>query len=387
MHATEIRRALWLLAGGGFVSGLSIRLAEPLLPKVAHDFGVSVAAASVLITGFTLAYGLFQLVHGPLGDRIGKLRAVVGALVLAATTSAACAFAPSLEWLAGLRFLTGMTAGAVIPLSFAFIGDNVPYERRQTVLAQFISGTLLGQTLGPLLGGVFSDSIGWRGTFFVPAFAFLAIGVMLARETRTVVQAVHPGVSFNPVKTLTALLRVPRARIVLAAVAIEGFLFFGAFAYLGAYLRHDFELSYTVIGLVLAGFGLGGIAYSILVRWLFRRLAQPGMVAVGGGVLFLCFAIVAVAPAWAIVVPCIFALGLGYYMLHNTLQTHATEMAPHARGSAVAFFAFFFFMGQAGGVSALGLAAEAVGYRIVFAGSGLALALLGAWFGRALRRL
>ena len=78
MPATEIRRTLLLLAAGGFVSGLSIRLAEPLLPKVAHDFGVSVAAASVLITGFTLAYGLFQLVHGPLGDRIGKLRAVVG---------------------------------------------------------------------------------------------------------------------------------------------------------------------------------------------------------------------------------------------------------------------------------------------------------------------
>lgn len=387
MPATEIRRALWLLAAGGFVSGLSIRLAEPLLPKVAHDFDVSVASASVLITGFTLAYGLFQLVHGPLGDRIGKLRAVVGALMLAATTSAACAFAPSLEWLASLRFLTGMTAGAVIPLSFAFIGDNVPYERRQTVLAQFISGTLLGQTFGPLLGGVFSDSIGWRATFLVPACAFLAIGVMLARETRTVAQPVHPGASFNPVKTLTVLLREPRARIVLAAVAIEGFLFFGAFAYLGAYLRHDFDLNYTVIGLVLAGFGLGGIAYSMLVRWLVGRLGQSGLVAVGGGLLFLCFAIVAAAPAWVIIVPCIFALGLGYYMLHNTLQTHATEMAPHARGSAVAFFAFFFFLGQAAGVSALGLAAEQAGYRIVFAASGLALALLGAWFGRALRRL
>ena len=184
MPAAEIRRTLLLLAAGGFVSGLSIRLAEPLLPKVAQDFGVSVAAASVLITGFTLAYGLFQLVHGPLGDRIGKLRAVVGALVLAATTSAACAFAPSLEWLAAFRFLTGMTAGAVIPLSFAFIGDNVPYERRQMVLAQFISGTLLGQTFGPLLGGVFSDSIGWRATFLVPACAFLVIGALLSRASR-----------------------------------------------------------------------------------------------------------------------------------------------------------------------------------------------------------
>ena len=63
MPATEIRRALWLLAAGGFVSGLSIRLAEPLLPKVANDFEVSVAAASVLITGFTLATPLGQAVY------------------------------------------------------------------------------------------------------------------------------------------------------------------------------------------------------------------------------------------------------------------------------------------------------------------------------------
>ena len=387
MPAAEIRRTLFLLAAGGFVSGLSIRLAEPLLPKVAHDFGVSVAAASVLITGFTLAYGLFQLVHGPLGDRIGKLRTVVGSLVLAATTSAACAFAPSLEWLAGFRFLTGMTAGAVVPLSFAFIGDNVPYERRQMVLAQFISGVLLGQTFGPLLGGIFSDSIGWRATFLVPACAFLAIGALLARDARTVPQTTRADVSFNPFTRFVSLLRVRRARIVLAAVAIEGFLFFGAFAYLGAYLRHDFDLSYTTIGLVLAGFGLGGIAYTMLVRSLVRRLGQHGLVAGGGAVLLVCFVTVALAPAWAVTVPCIFLLGLGYYMLHNTLQTHATEMAPHARGSAVAFFAFCFFLGQAAGVSALGLAAEWAGYRGAFAATGLGLALLGAWFGRELRRL
>ena len=387
MPATEIRRALWLLAAGGFVSGLSIRLAEPLLPKVAHDFEASVAAASVLITGFTLAYGLFQLVHGPLGDRIGKLRAVVGALVLAAIASAACAFAPSLQWLAGFRFLTGMTAGAVIPLSFAFIGDNVPYERRQMVLAQFISGTLLGQTFGPLLGGIFSDFIGWRATFLVPACAFLAIGALLTREARTVPQTIHADAPLNPFTRFARLLRVRRVRIILAAVAVEGFLFFGAFAYLGAYLRHDFALSYTLIGLVLAGFGLGGVAYSMLVRTLVRRLGQRGMVVGGGMLLLVCFGIIAAAPGWGAMLPFIFLLGLGYYMIHNTLQTHATEMAPDTRGSAMSSFAFCLFLGQAAGVSVLGLGVEWAGYRDVIAATDVGLALLGFWFGRELRRL
>jgi predicted MFS family arabinose efflux permease len=386
MPATEIRRALWLLAAGGFVSGLSIRLAEPLLPKVAHDFRVSIAAASVLITGFTFAYGLFQLVHGPLGDRIGKLRAVVGALVLSAMASAACTFAPSLEWLAGFRFLTGMTAGAVIPLSFAFIGDNVPYERRQMVLAQFISGTLLGQIFGPLLGGVFSDSLSWRATFLLPACAFLVVGALLAREARSMAPAVQAHVSFNPISRFVGLLRFRHARVVLAAVTIEGFLFFGAFAYLGAYLRHDFDLTYTAIGLVLAGFGLGGLAYSVLVRGLVRRLGQHGLVAAGGMLLLLCFVVIALAPVWGVTVPAILLLGLGYYMLHNTLQTHATEMAPEARGSAVSSFAFCLFLGQAVGVSLLGFVVEWAGYRAAIAATGVGLALLGTWFGRELRR-
>ena len=72
---SDLRRPLLLLAVAGFVSGMTIRVAEPMLPKVASDLAVSVGSASVLITGFTLAYGLFQIVHGPLGDRIGKLRA------------------------------------------------------------------------------------------------------------------------------------------------------------------------------------------------------------------------------------------------------------------------------------------------------------------------
>jgi len=364
-----------------------MRLAEPLLPKVAHDFGVSVAAAGVLITGFTLAYGLFQLIHGPLGDRIGKLRAVTIALLLAALACAACAAASSLETLALYRFLTGMTAGAVIPLSFAFVGDNVPYQGRQALLGRFIAGNLLGQTCGPLLGGVFSDFIGWRSTFLVPAAAFLIIGLMLLplASAQSVARSRASGVS--PVRRYASLLRLRRTRVVLLAVGIEGFLFFGAFGYLGAYLRHDFGLSYTAIGFTLAGFGVGGVVYSALVRILLLRLGQRGLVGAGGAMLLVGFIILALAPGWVICASAITALGFAFYMLHNTLQTRATEMAPEARGSAVSAFAFCLFLGQTLGVSAVGLSIGYVGYRPVIGITGLALAALAFWFRNRLAEL
>lgn len=381
----ETRRPLLLLAAAGFVSGLTMRLAEPLLPRVAQEFGVSVGAAAVLITGFTLAYGLFQLVHGPLGDRIGKLRAVTIALVLAALACAACATASSLETLALYRFLTGMTAGAVIPLSFTFVGDNVPYQGRQALLGRFIAGTLLGQTCGPLLGGVFSEYIGWRATFLVPAASFLAIGLLLLPLARVHGAAPSSNASsISPLRRYIALLRTHRVRVVLLAAAIEGFLFFGAFGYLGAFLRHEFGLSYSAIGFTLAGFALGGVAYSVLVKVLLRRLGQRGLVGGGGMLLLVCFAAVAIAPRWEPCAPAIAGLGLGYYMLHNTLQTRATEMAPEARGSAVSAFAFCLFLGQTLGVSAAGVGIQCVGYRPIIGLTGVALAALAWWFRRRL---
>ncbi|HXX12230.1 MAG TPA: MFS transporter, partial [Burkholderiales bacterium] len=331
--------------------------------------------------GFTLAYGLFQLIHGPLADRIGRLPAVTAALILAALACAACASAQSLEALAVFRFLTGMTAGAIIPLSFTFVGDNIPYHERQTLLGRFIAGGLLGQTCGPLLGGIFSDHFGWRATFLVPAAGFVVIGLTLLPVAWAHAATVSRTPSkLSPLQSYLSLLRLHRVRLVVLAVGIEGFAFFGAFGYLGAFLKHEFGLSYSAVGALLAGFALGGIVYSMLVKVLLRRFGQRGLVGAGGIVLLLGFSTLAMAPAWQACAPVIVALGLGYYMLHNTLQTRATEMAPQARAAAVSAFAFSFFMGQALGVSALGLAIEYAGYRPVLALSGVTLAALSAWF-------
>ena len=364
---------------------MSIRLAEPLLPKVAHDLNTTVSESAVLLTAFSFAYGLFQLVHGPLGDRLGKLRAVCGAMFLAALASAACASAETLTGLAVYRFLTGMTAGAVIPLSFAFVGDNVPFAQRQPVLGRFISGTLLGAAVGPLIGGLFSDLLGWRPSFLVPAAAFAVISLALFPLARRETPPAAPGP--GPLANYIELLRSPTARIICAAVAIEGFLFYGAFGYLGAFMRHEFGLSYTLIGLVLAGFGVGGLVYSLSVAALVGRLGPARMVSLGGWLMLGGFVTLSTATPWQSAIPAVLVLGFGFYLMHNTLQTRATEMAPYARGSAISLFAFALFFGQALGVAGDGKLVEVFGYRPMLAITGVGLLLLAIWFARRLRNL
>ncbi len=109
------------------------------------------------------------------------------------------------------------------------------------------------------------------------------------------------------------------------------------------------------------------------------RLGEHGLALGGGALLTLGYLLV----AWgslALMAPAIMVLGLGMYMLHATLQTHATQMAPEARGLAVSTFANALFLGQAGGVWLAGLAVDRVGFPPVFAIPGAGLALLGVAF-------
>ena len=377
----EQRRSLALLSVAAFVSGANLRIADPMIPKLAQDFSASVGAAASVVSAFTLAYALFQIVHGPLGDRIGKLRAVTIGMFIAAAASFACAAAPSLTLLALGRFLTGMGAAAVIPLSFAFIGDHVPYERRHLVLGRFIGAALSGQVFGPLLGGALSEYVSWRMGFVAIGGVFAIVGLRLLPAAR----AAQPdsGTSRrNPLVQYIQLARERRVQVVVLTVAVEGFLFYGAFAYLSAYLASTFGIGYLLIGLTLAGFSIGGVAYSLLVSRLVPRLGERGLVAAGGGLLLACFLGIALAPSWALTLPFFVASGFAFYLLHNTLQTRATEMAPHARGAGVSFFAFCLFLGQAAGVAVFGVGIEVFGYAPMFVLAGVGLAMLAAAFRR-----
>ena len=378
--------AFFALAAAAFVSGANLRLFDALLPTVARDFGVLPTTASVVITAFTLAYGLFQVVHGPLGDRAGKLRVVGIATLIAAGASLGCSFASSLEMLTALRFATGIGAAAIVPLSLAWIGDNTPYDKRQAALGRFLGFILMGQIFGPALGGALAEFVDWRRIFDVLAAVFLIVSVVLLLVDR---RTERPAPAATPAGVLNNYLRVlrdPWVRTVMLTVFLEGGLFYGAFAYTGAYLKERFDLSYLLIGALLAGFGLGGLIYSVMVRRLLARFGETGFVKIGGGLLLGSLVILPLLPLWQATIPVFIAAGFGFYMFHNTLQTKATEMAPQARGTAIAVFAFSLFMGQASGVALCGVLIRVVHYEWTFVAMGATLAALGWWFATRVER-
>ena len=136
----------------------------------------------------------------------------------------------------------------------------------------------------------------------------------------------------------------------------------------------------------MALYGLGGLAYSQLARrWLGwfgeRGLAQLGSLLVGTGLLMLAWTQLAVLAALGC-----FITGLGFYMLHNTLQTQATQMAPKARGSAVTLFACMLFFGQSSGVLLTAQTVDLGGLDWAYTSAALGMLVLGQVIARRLPR-
>ena len=377
-----------------------MRICDPMLPAMAADFGTTATGAAGVVTLYTIGYGVSQLAHGPLGDRIGKARYIAGAALAAALASLLCALAPGLAVLEGARLLTGSIAAAIIPLSMAWVGDTVPYERRQATLARFLNGTILGLILGQAMGGLLADTLGWRAAFVLLAVIFAMAGWKLRSVVRAGASATRssetptaqgsaaqpapaPPIEPPPAGALARyalVLGVPWARVILAIVAVEGLLAFGALAFIPTSLHERAGLPIWLAGATVAAFGLGGFAYTLTAARLVRRFGEAGLAIGGGAVLAAGFGLIAAAPGFLSGAIACVLIGLGYHMLHNTLQTNATQMAPTVRGTAVALFAMSLFIGQSVGVTAAAGALPSTGFAPLFAATALGLAATGAVF-------
>jgi YNFM family putative membrane transporter len=161
--------AITLLALASFAAQAMVRVTDSLLPQIAADLNVTVGAASIVVTVYLLAHGSVQLVIGPIGDRFGKYLCVSIAAAGSTLFVLACGLAPTLPVLIAARLGSGLATGWIIPFALAFVGDVIPYERRQQVIGRFLSGQILGQLFGQAAGGVLGDYFGWRNVFFLLA--------------------------------------------------------------------------------------------------------------------------------------------------------------------------------------------------------------------------
>jgi predicted MFS family arabinose efflux permease len=377
-----VQRMILILAVSGFASTSAGRSVEPLVGVIARDLMSDPHTVAFLATAFALPYAFIQPILGPIADALGKERIFPICLATLTIAMALCAIAPSIEILFGLRVLAGMAAGGVIPTSLGMIGDRVAMATRQVAISRFLAAVILGQLAGSSVSGLLAAWIGWRGVFGLAAAltASAAVGAVFGFE-----KGRRPPERLSIAEALARYRRVltnRRARFLYAFVFVDGMAFFALLPYVAPNLEARGDGGPFEAGLVLAGFALGGLVYSALVGWLLRVLGLGRMFVSGGVMAGLAFLGLAVSHGWVVDAALMVALGIAFYMIHNSYQTQVTEVVPDARASAIAFHAFSFFIGQALGVALFGLGIAALGWTaslMIAAVAAAALGLASAW--------
>lgn len=362
-----------------FAAALIIRMVDPLVPDIARDFASTPEHMALLASAFAFPYAFSQPLLGPLGDAIGKARIVQGCLIGLAAAMAMAALAPTPDTLFAARIVAGLAAGGIVPVSLAMVGDRVAMDQRQVALSRLLVAMLSGQLLGALGAGVIGSMLGWRPVMWIGC-AIIVGAALLARVTLTPRQAVvRKPFALASIRDGYALVFAnPRAKICYGAVFIGGICLFGLLPHIASLLEARGAGSIKEAGFVIAGAAIGGVLYAILVSVILKVLGgQMNMIRTGGLIAGLGLAACAFNLTWPQEMAAFVIIGFGFYMIHNSLQTQATELAPTARGAAVSLHAFCFFSGQACGPPLFALGFATLGPASTLGVAALVMAMLG----------
>jgi predicted MFS family arabinose efflux permease len=354
--------ALNIIALASFSASLSARALDPVLPHVASDFGVSIAAAASFASVFAFTFAVVQPLIGAAADLFGKARLMIGCLSLLGLANILGAFSTSFPLLFATRIIAGVGSGGVFPVALGLTSDLVGPEKRQVAIGRTLAGAMTGNLLGASASGLIGDFLGWRGVLAV-------LGALVVIASAGVAAGFRGAALIRPPKTNLSALKSgyrtiftnPNAPICYSAVFIEGCCVLGLFPFIASFLFELGETSLSIAGIVIAGFAVGGLFYTITVSRFLPRLGVNGMMIAGATLVALQLVALAFGPGWKIQFLVLLLMGWGFYMIHGCLQVFASELSVEARATALSLHSFFFFMGQTLGPIAYGFQLQHAG--------------------------
>ncbi len=378
--------AINIIAIATFAASLSARALDPVLPRVADEFGVTIATAASFAAVFAFTFAIVQPVLGAAADLFGKARLMIVCLAVLGLANILGAIATSFPLLFATRILAGVGSGGVFPVALSLTSDLVGAEKRQVAIGRTLAGSMTGNLLGASFSGVIGDLLGWRGVLALLGLLVVAASIAVTAGFRgqTLTRASKTNLStlWHGYRTIFGN---PNA-LCYAAVFIEGCCVLGLFPYVASFLFELGETSLSIAGIVIAGFAVGGLIYTMTVSRFLPRLGVKGMMITGAALVGLQLAAVAFGPSWKVQAMCLLFMGWGFYMIHGCLQVFASELSVEARATALSLHSFFFFMGQTVGPIAYGFGIQSVGKISTLMTSAAIIIALGFACARLLRQ-
>ena len=378
----EARRALAAASFGWMLDSFDVMLYALVLASLILDLGISKQTAGILGSITLLAAAAGGLVFGVIADRYGRVRALIGSVLIYATFTAACGFAQNIAQLAIFRILLGLGMGGEWASGAALVSETWPDKHRGKALGIMQSSWAIGYALAALVAGIVLPWKGWRAVFFVgilPAFLTLAVRRRVQEPEIWKRNTSLPGEG-----SMHGFRRIFQRdlRTVTVAVTLMNactlFAWWGFNLWVPAYLSlpHDrggiglsvHAMSATVIAMQI-GMWLGYVTFGFLCDTFGRKLCYVVYLILAALVMF---SYASVHTAWLLIAlgPLMAFFGTGYYsgFAAVTAELYETRIRATAQG-------FAYNLGRVASAAApfvVGSIAQQHGFGIAFAITGSA---------------
>jgi len=174
------KRTLVILLLALFIAVLGVGIIAPIIPIYATDLGATGVTLGLMIAAFSISRGALQPVVGSLSDRHGRKRFLVAGLSIYAVMGLTYTLATSVEHLILIRLFHGVGSAMIVPIAMAYIGDLTPQGQEGKYMGMLNIALFAGISGGPILGGVFWDTIGMNPAFYaMSALTAASLGLIL----------------------------------------------------------------------------------------------------------------------------------------------------------------------------------------------------------------
>ena len=328
----------------------------PALPAITQGFGAGMGQAQLTLTALLLAFGLSQLVWGPLSDRFGRRPILLWGMGAYTLASVACAFAPGMDWLIAGRTVQGAAMGAGVMASRAMVRDLFQPAQGATVMSQGLTGLGIIACACAPLGGMLSDGLGWRVALLMLAvFGAATLALLFWRFEETLARPDPQALQVGPL--VRANLEILRHPVFQTWCALSAGSYLGLFTFLASssfVFVSVMGYSKTAYGFLMLSMSLSYIVGTFGCRWMLRRTSVHRTVGVAGLLTITGGASMAVLAhlgqgqdwygAWAVMGPMyLFMLGHGVHQPCG--QSGAVAPFPHRAGTASALNGFLMMLG------------------------------------------
>ena len=364
---------LYLLVVAHFSHHLLTALLVPLMPFIRDDFTLDYTRAGLLVTAFTVAYGISQLPAGWLADRIGQRTLITIGISGVAVSGLLIGLAPNYIALAALLILLGIMAGGYHPAAAPLVSALVTPENRGRALGIHQIGGSTSYFVTPLIAVALAGIMGWRGSFIGLAIPVTVVGiilyVLLARQRYQ--GNIEGKVGKSEVEKPSALGTHKRLLTFLTLAIVSEMAIWAVIAFVPLFLVDQFAIGEELAGVLLALVYSGGLWAAPLGGYLCDRWGRVPMIIVtsivAGLVIYL---LTLVVYGWAMLALFV-ALGMSAFFLIPISEAYLITRAPaHNRSTILGIY----YVGSIGGP---GFIAPIIGHFIDKSGFDISFTMVG----------